>query len=486
MAIFKAEGADQMSKAKIPNPKVFISYAWGTEEYQTRVLSFAASLIDHGVDVLLDKWSLVEGNDTFAFMEKCVTDQSVTNVLMLLDPLYAQKSDAHEGGVGAETQIISAKVYQEVEQSKFIPVVFERDADKKVCKPTYLQGRLHFDLSLPETYEAEYQRLVKRLYGKEIYEKPEIGSPPKWLDEPVNRAYAAPAKYDSLKANNESRVKEGQFAEYFVEIEDKILAHQGKGESNDIIRQYAEMQLLRDEYLLLLRNYVYIENSHEFIATFFEETRNDLERHDDTASGLKRLLVYEMFICTIAVLLKGKDYATAGKLLNWTYFQSVGSMVQPRDYTMFRSSEPQFDDAVRKRDGKNYYSGIAQYWTSNVNMAVMSKEDFVFADLICYNVSVFKKPLPDMWYWFPLTYIYEREFKRSLQPFAKKMMSKNWLIRVLPLFGYNSIEQFKEVFETVCDRRKNGEFSEYRYEMAFDSAPLLCSFIQPNEFGTLK
>ena len=78
--------------AKIENPKVFISYAWGSDEYQTKVLSFATSLVEDGIDVVLDKWNLSEGNDTNAFMEKCATDQSITNVLMLLDPIYAEKS----------------------------------------------------------------------------------------------------------------------------------------------------------------------------------------------------------------------------------------------------------------------------------------------------------------------------------------------------------------------------------------------------------
>ena len=53
---------------KIENPKVFISYAWGTDEYQGRVLSFATDLINDGIDVVLDKWDLSEGTDTYAFM----------------------------------------------------------------------------------------------------------------------------------------------------------------------------------------------------------------------------------------------------------------------------------------------------------------------------------------------------------------------------------------------------------------------------------
>ena len=153
-------------KRKIENPKVFISYAWADKDYQDLVLSFASQLVHDGIDVIFDKWDLSEGNDTYAFMEKCATDPSVTNVLMLLDPVYAIKADEHSGGVGTETQIISAKLYNEVNQDKFIPVVMKRDEEGQVCKPTYLQGRLHFDLSVPEKYDETYQRLVKTLYGE--------------------------------------------------------------------------------------------------------------------------------------------------------------------------------------------------------------------------------------------------------------------------------------------------------------------------------
>lgn len=73
------------------HPKVFISYAWGSQEYQKRVLALATELKRDGIEVLLDKWSLKEGHDTYAFMEQSVNDSSVTNVLLLLDPIYLCK-----------------------------------------------------------------------------------------------------------------------------------------------------------------------------------------------------------------------------------------------------------------------------------------------------------------------------------------------------------------------------------------------------------
>ena len=46
-------------------PKIFISYAWGSGDL---VLGLAQRLVSHGVDVVLDKWELKEGQDKYAFM----------------------------------------------------------------------------------------------------------------------------------------------------------------------------------------------------------------------------------------------------------------------------------------------------------------------------------------------------------------------------------------------------------------------------------
>ena len=44
------------------------------------VIELAQRLISHGVDVVLDKWELKEGQDKYAFMERCVNDPDITKV----------------------------------------------------------------------------------------------------------------------------------------------------------------------------------------------------------------------------------------------------------------------------------------------------------------------------------------------------------------------------------------------------------------------
>lgn len=51
------------------SPKVFISYSWTTPEHEQRVLDIATELVESGIDTILDKWDLKEGDDADVFME---------------------------------------------------------------------------------------------------------------------------------------------------------------------------------------------------------------------------------------------------------------------------------------------------------------------------------------------------------------------------------------------------------------------------------
>ena len=52
-------------------PRAFISYSWSSDAHEAWVMEFAAELVESGIDVVLDKWSLREGDDAHAFMGFC-------------------------------------------------------------------------------------------------------------------------------------------------------------------------------------------------------------------------------------------------------------------------------------------------------------------------------------------------------------------------------------------------------------------------------
>jgi hypothetical protein len=131
-------------------PKVFISYSWSSSAHQLLVQHWAEQLVADGIDVVLDIYDLKEGHDKYAFMERMVTDESVTHVLMICDQKYSEKADARKSGVGTESQIISQEVYEKAEQLKFIPIVCEFDESGNPYLPTFLKSRIWINFSTPE------------------------------------------------------------------------------------------------------------------------------------------------------------------------------------------------------------------------------------------------------------------------------------------------------------------------------------------------
>ena len=474
-------------KNNTEKPKVFISYAWGTDEYQNRVLSFATELMNDGIDVVLDKWDLSEGNDTYAFMEKCATDKSITKVLMLLDPIYAEKADGRMGGVGTETQIISSEVYGKIEQDRFIPVVFARNEDDNVCKPTYLKSLLHFDLSKEESYDIEYQRLVKRLYGVEIYAKPQLGNKPEWVDSPKVTAPKTITKYDKLKQNGLPVVKKDLFSNYLNAIKDLFLRYGVDDASNSLdygeyIKLYDGMKEIRNDFLVLLQYYVYVVDGVMLIGEFLEEVQNIAKENNDLPSEVKQVFVHELFVYVIAYLVKKKDYKSAGYLLGKTYFDNRNNEAMNYSFFYSASNHTNLDNSICKRDGKKYYSGTAAHWIETLAESVCAKSDLVLADLLCYNYSFLGANYRYYWKWFPISYIYGGNFNYTdaLRPIATHMQSREFLSNFILLFGYDTIDEFVKKYK---EAENDKDLREYRYPSCFDPAPALVYLIKSDKLG---
>src|SRR5947209_19355953 len=136
-----------MTEEKRVSPRAFISYSWSSPQHEQWVLDLAGRLVNDSVDVILDKWELREGQDKYSFMERMVTDESVSKVLVICDKQYAEKANKRKGGVGTESQIISREVYEKVDQKKFIARVTEYDEKGKENDTDFYGGRIFIDRS---------------------------------------------------------------------------------------------------------------------------------------------------------------------------------------------------------------------------------------------------------------------------------------------------------------------------------------------------
>ena len=162
--------------------KIFISYSWKPVSNKIMVTELAERLTNDGIHVILDDWDLKEGQDKYHFMEQMVNDESVDKVLLVCNREYAQKANMKKGGVGIESLIVSDEIYNQVEQTKFIPVVMEYDNDKP-CLPTFIKTRIYIDLSNEEVYEENYEKLIRNIYNKPVSKRPPIGKMPVHLED---------------------------------------------------------------------------------------------------------------------------------------------------------------------------------------------------------------------------------------------------------------------------------------------------------------
>ncbi|WP_376902281.1 hypothetical protein [Aeromonas veronii] len=139
-----------------------------------------------------------EGNDANAFMEKMVSDEEIKKVILVIDEQYSDRANARKGGVGTETQIISAEVYESVDQNKFVAVIASRDLNGKAKLPIFYKSRIYIDLSDEELYGKNFEQLLRWIYNKPFNVKPELGKKPAFLDEEEKISLGTSVSYRRL------------------------------------------------------------------------------------------------------------------------------------------------------------------------------------------------------------------------------------------------------------------------------------------------
>lgn len=310
-------------------PKIFISYAWGSSDL---VLELAQRLVSHGVDVVLDKWDLKEGQDKYAFMERCVNDSEITKVLIICDKAYAQKANERTGGVGDETVIISSEIYGNTKQEKFIPIIAERDEEGQPYAPTYIKTRIYIDLSNQETYEVEYEKLLRNIYEKPQFVKPKLGKRPEWIDDAKTDFFLIKDLIRQIRGSNTDAKRRSCISRFQTEYIATLKLYYEKGANSE--RQYElflNTKIIRDIFLDFVEVISETEcNYAEVLADYFETMYNQLtciktfEPKAGSASDddldVFRNLMWELFICVIVFMRHTKDYSAINTMLTHTYF----------------------------------------------------------------------------------------------------------------------------------------------------------------------
>lgn len=317
------------------NPKLFISYSWSNPEHEKWVLNLSTELVENGVDVIFDKWNLKEGQDANVFMEKMVTDPQIKKVAIICDRVYSDKADRRSGGVGTETQIISPEIYSKADQNKFVAVLTEKDGNGKPYLPTYYKSRIYIDLSESSLYASNFEQLLRWIYDKPLYIKPELGKKPAFLSEENPITLETTTKYrralDAIRNNKDyaNGVLDEYFATFTKNLE-KFRITKKDGEFDDQVVENIEKFLpFRNEAIEIffaISQYrdtpETIQQVHRFLESLipYMEKPNGVTSWNDWDFDNFKFIIHELFLYAIVCLIKYERFNSVDHLLRQRYY----------------------------------------------------------------------------------------------------------------------------------------------------------------------
>ena len=328
-----------MSKETAEKPQVFTSYSRTTTEHTEWVRGLVDRLRGDGADMILDVYRLKEGHDKYAFMEQMVTNPEVSKVLVICDKRYAEKANAREGGVGTESIIISQEVYEKVDQEKFIPVVTELDERGNPYLPAFLKGRMYIDLSSDEKLAENYEKLLRAIFDKPVHVEPAVGKPPSFLTEEGRVSTRTGFKLQMLKdaVHKDKPTVQGLIVDYlraFTEAaeEFRFKTEEYGGVWADKVKASIHRFLpYRDEFVEFITFIsLYVNDSAVYQAVFeFFESLLPYQDPPPLTSGFDnvgdnfRFILRELFLYTIAALIRNGKFEIADQFLRQEYFNAA-------------------------------------------------------------------------------------------------------------------------------------------------------------------
>ena len=471
-------------------PKAFISYSWSSDKL---VDDLAQRLVYDGVDVVYDKWDLKEGQDKYAFMERCVNDSEITKVLIFCDKAYAQKANDRTGGVGDETVIISSEIYGNTQQEKFIPIIVQKDENGEPYVPTYIKTRIYIDLSDEDKFEQEYEKLLRNIYDRPQYVKPKLGQKPEWLDEQPTDYFQLKDLIRQIKGSTtESKQKHciNRFKDAYIECL-KGFFEQGATPKR-IFEIFLSTKPARDYFLDFVEAISETSQDYaELLADYFEKMYNDLTcpntfnisfLSDDDIDVFKNL-IWELFIDVIAFMRYSSDYNSINLLLTNTYFLNDNGINKPTNYTAFRHYSTVIEERYKPQTEKhrNFTLMGDVICNQREKLPIYTKDSIPTTDLflyqvynayeLCDNNSLNYAPC-----WFPACYVYAKNMPAEW----KKMVSRRYCKKMMQLFGVNDIEDLKNVISRCTLER------DMKYHGSFSPALPILSSIKIEEIGTLN
>lgn len=447
-------------------PQVFISYCRQPEENLIRTQQLAERLARNGVYVVIDLWDLKDGQDKNAYMESMVTDPTMDKVLMVCNKDYVEKADRRKGGVGAESTIISAELYESMEQDKFIPVIFDKDENGKAYVPVFAKSRIYIDLS-GDNYDEGFDQLLRDIYGKPKFNRPPLGEMPTYLKADTPSYLKTAGMVDAIQ-NAISRESKrtltiiDNYLETFLNAVPEYRVMATRAFPNEEIVEVVEnginsIQVLKNDFISFMSATAKTEYcTSELFIDFFERLLQSYEDHDiellegsDQQSYLNdifRFFNYELFLSFVVVMVSNNRFDVVSDIVRTTFcIVSPRRFIQAesRTYRRFQCYIGTLNRIKHDITNSNRVSisadQIRQYAT------ILKFEDLIKADILLYYLSLIV-PGDSYFdtYWYPDLSVYNRD--AEIYP---RLASKRYFEKFKRLFNVNDVDSLKKIIASV-------------------------------------
>lgn len=454
------------------SPKVFISYSWSSQEHEQVVLDLATQMRESGIDAILDKWDLHEGEDADKFMERMVADPEVEKVLIICDCKYAAKSNKREGGVGTEAQIISRKVYEQQDEHKFVVASFELDETSgKPVVPVYYGSRKYLDFTDSSRYAERFEELVRWVFNKPLYEKPKLGKTPEYILSDESQTLGTSAAYHRVThLYKEGRINaKGALSEYLnifatnlEEFRIKDVTNGRKPYYTLFIESIDSLLPYRNEWLEVLETVCVYAPDREWVHlyySFFESIHPYIKQpvggsyYYDREEENFKFFEAELFLYYLAVLLKHDMIEEAADALTHEFYDQTASVEYgyTMDYTGFYHSINSFSD-MKQYEKSNLISLSSSVMIKRAqNCSLLNEVDVMQADLVAFIRYAFSER-QDYHHWYPHTLLYASN-RRVPFPIFARAISINYMERILALLGVVSKENLLAKYKAIKDNQ---------------------------------
>ena len=429
-----------MSEAK-PPPKLFLSYSWTSASHVDWVIRLAMELRESGVDVILDKWDLKEGHDKHAFMEKMVTDPEIKKVVMICDKEYTVRADERTGGVGAETQIITPEVYNNVSQDKIVAVIRDRDESGEPYVPAFYGSRIFIDFSDEASASESFDQLLRWIFDKPLDIKPPIGKVPAFIadgDRVATMATASRFRRASHAIRHGSDQAPALVAEYFEKVSAEFsnlrIESDSDREFDDVVVESIESFLpYRNEIVevfILLSKFANAMESAMLVHRFLENLIPFMHSPPNTGSYRDwdfdnyRFVVHELYLYAVASLIRHERFDAAESLMSTPYYLSPESGTFSSNITTFEV----FIRSMSSLDHRNQRLELRRLSLRADMLRERAESSGIrFRDLMQADFTLFLRGQIDqsrqVW-WNPITLIFSSYERFAFEIFARSESAK--------------------------------------------------------------